>query len=122
MLHFCRYDLHLRPGRIRRRLTASRSLHGAGWLRSGWSPGRFAAMAITDDELQDIFTYHSPNDSQIPRYAAIRSAGLHLARAIVSCTHSCADQSAAIRKVREAVMTANAAIALEGEPPEGPNV
>jgi hypothetical protein len=77
-------------------------------------------MAFTDDELRDLFTYHSPNATQVPRYQEIRTAALQLARAIVDCTPPSADQSAAIRKVREAIMTANAAIALEGDPPEGP--
>lgn len=35
---------------------------------------------------------------------------------IVATTPACADQSAALRAVREAVMTANAAIALEDQP------
>jgi hypothetical protein len=37
-----------------------------------------------------------------------------LAEAILENTPQCADQQAALRHVREAVMTANAAVALEG--------
>jgi hypothetical protein len=62
-----------------------------------------------------VFTYHSPTPEQLPKYAAIREAGFKLAEAIIVNTPPSADQSAAIRKVREAVMTANAAISLEGK-------
>jgi len=67
---------------------------------------------MTQQELNNIFTYHSPQGDQPARYEKIREAGKHLAQAILDCTPSCADQTAAIRKVREAVMTSNAAIAI----------
>jgi hypothetical protein len=65
-----------------------------------------------DDELANLFTYHSPTDEDIPKYQQIRSSGLALARVIRDCCPVSADASAALRKVREAVMTANAAIAV----------
>lgn len=64
-------------------------------------------------EVENLFTYLKPTDEQIPRYEAIREAGKVLAFAILGNTPKSADQSAALRKVREAVMTANASIALE---------
>ena len=67
---------------------------------------------MTVEELDAMFTYHAPNDEQIAKYQAIRSAARSLAFVIVNNTPSCADQTAAIRKLREAVMTANAAIAI----------
>jgi hypothetical protein len=48
------------------------------------------------------------------RYETIRQAGRTFASVILTNTPSCADQEAAIRKVREAVYTANAAVACEG--------
>ena len=70
---------------------------------------------LTDPStLSDIFTYHPPKDGQVEAYAELRSAALTFAKAVVRLTPRCADQSTAIRKIREAVMTANAAIALEG--------
>ena len=66
-------------------------------------------------DLENIFTYHAPNEVQVKQYIAIRKAGLELVKAIVAFVPEGADQSAAIRKVREAVMTANAGIALEGK-------
>lgn len=66
------------------------------------------------DKLPEIFTYHAPKGDQPDRYIAIREKALELARVIVYNTPACADQTAAIRLLREAVMTANAAIALDG--------
>ena len=67
------------------------------------------------DDIQNWFTYHSPTEQTIPRFKSIREAGLALARTImINCPES-ADRSAAIRKVREAVMTANASIACCGK-------
>lgn len=69
---------------------------------------------IMQCQLDNWFTYHPPKDGDPARYAAIRAAGLGLAQAIVANTPPSADQSAAIRKAREAVMTANAALACGG--------
>jgi len=67
---------------------------------------------VTD--LEKVFTYQPPSPADVVAYKAIRDAALVLAKTIQDNTPVCADQSAAIRKVREAVMTANAARALGG--------
>ena len=67
---------------------------------------------MTKAEIDNIFSYHAPKAGQPERYLRIREAAKVLAQEIVACTPACADQTAAIRKVREAVMTANAAIAI----------
>jgi hypothetical protein len=67
-------------------------------------------------ELENIFTYHAPRPDQIPRYEAIRRSALSFAKLLIANTPICADQTAAIRKLRECVMTANASIALEKVP------
>jgi hypothetical protein len=64
-----------------------------------------------DDDLQNWFTYHPPGDDDIPKYKDIRDAGLSFARVIDKYCPNGADKSVAIRKVREAVMNANASIA-----------
>ena len=69
---------------------------------------------MTDEQLDDVFSYHAPKRQQPQQYEAIRAAAKAFARTLLANTPPCADQSAAIRKVREAVMTANASIALEG--------
>ncbi len=66
---------------------------------------------INTDEL---FVYHPPKGDQVERYQKIRAAAKEFAEVVLECTPSSADQSAAIRKLRECVMTANAAVALEG--------
>jgi hypothetical protein len=68
---------------------------------------------LTDAQIEDMFTYHD-DPAKIPAYAAINEAAKELARAIRDACPVCADASAAIRLVREARMTANAAIALDG--------
>lgn len=60
-------------------------------------------MPVTPQNVGDVFSYHAPEGDQLDRYAAIRRAA-----------HDFADQQAALRHVREAMMTANAAIALKG--------
>lgn len=65
-------------------------------------------------DLEHIFMYHAPGGDDVGRYQRLREAAKAFAQVIVDETPECADQSAAIRHVREAVMTANAAIALKG--------
>lgn len=69
---------------------------------------------MTEEDLDKWFTYHAPKPGQPEQYERIRSVAKMFARTIMENTPQCADQTAAIRKVREAVMTANAAIACEG--------
>lgn len=68
----------------------------------------------TSDDIETLFTYHAPNAEQIDALAAVRQSAKHLALVILAHAPPCADRSAAIRKLREAVMTANAAIVLDG--------
>jgi len=67
-----------------------------------------------NEKLDNIFSYHAPEGMQPSQYAAIREGAKAFARIIVGNTPQCADQTVAIRKVREAVMVANASIALKG--------
>ncbi len=62
-----------------------------------------------------LFTYHAPDEAQQQSYLRIRAAAQEFAGVILEETVVCGDQQAAIRKVREAVMTANAAVALKGK-------
>ena len=70
-------------------------------------------MPFTEEEIDDIFTYHSPKGNQQERYQSIREGARVFAKILVLNTQPSADQTAAIRKLRESVMTANASIALE---------
>ncbi len=62
-------------------------------------------------DIDNLFSYHPPKGDQTQRYERLRAAAKAFAEEIIRSTPSGADQTAAIRKVREAVMTANAAIA-----------
>jgi len=71
----------------------------------------------TQDDLNNYFTHHPPhNDMVIERYKRIRDAGKAFAEVLLAETPSCADQTVAVRRVREAVMIANSAIACHGDP------
>jgi hypothetical protein len=67
----------------------------------------------TKEQLSDIFTYHDDPEA-VPHYEAIRAKAKELAETIVEHTPVSADQTTAVRTLREAVMWANAAIALRG--------
>lgn len=67
----------------------------------------------TPTDISHMFRYHPPKPDQIGKYEELRSAAETFSLTILRLTPGCPDQTAAIRKVREAVMTANAAIALE---------
>lgn len=70
---------------------------------------------ITGADIDNWFSYHAPRGTQQERYELIRNKAKELALVIEMNTPTNADQTAAIRKLRECVMTANAAIAC-GEP------
>jgi hypothetical protein len=66
------------------------------------------------DKIDDLFSYHPPEPDQVARYEALRAGAKVFAHIVLANTPTSADQTAAIRKLRECVMTANAAIALKG--------
>ena len=71
-------------------------------------------MPFSEKQLDDIFVYHD-DPSKVEKYVAVREAAKAFAKVLVANTPPSADQTTAVRKVREAVMTANAAIALDGK-------
>ncbi len=68
---------------------------------------------MTQSEIDNLFSYHAPKGDQTDRYEMIRAKARELAMIICVSTPASADQTAAIRKLRECVMTANAAIACK---------
>jgi hypothetical protein len=64
------------------------------------------------EDLRSMFTYHAPKGDQTVRYSVIRDEAFKMAKTINENVPDCADKTAAIRKLRECVMTANAAIAI----------
>ena len=70
---------------------------------------------ITDEQLKHWFTYHPADVADAEAYERIRTAACYFAEVITANTPTCADQTVAVRKVREAVYTANAARACGGK-------
>lgn len=76
-------------------------------------PTKVQIMAISKADIENYFIYHNPVEGQQERYQLIRQAAKDLALTILINTAPSADQTAAIRKLRECVMTANQGIACE---------
>lgn len=70
---------------------------------------------ITQEQIDNWFSYHKPTDTQQAAYIAIRDAAKVFAAVLVDNSPACADQTVAIHKLREVVMTANASIACDGK-------
>lgn len=68
---------------------------------------------ITNENIDNVFSYHTPKESQPARYEAIRAAAKEFAKVVFANVPDCADRSTALRNIRESVMWANAAVALE---------
>lgn len=73
-------------------------------------------MGLTQEDIAEIFVYHD-KPAQAPKYIEIRNKAKELASLILDCTPESAEQTLAIRHVQQAVMFANAAIAIHA--PEG---
>lgn len=69
---------------------------------------------VEKGNLDEVFTYHSPTPEQQAKYSVLRYAAGDFAKVILDNVPACADRAAALRHVREAMMTANAAVALDG--------
>jgi hypothetical protein len=71
---------------------------------------------MSDDRLFETiekeFSYHTPTPEEVARMNEIRAAAKELVLVIARNVPACADRSAAFRKIREASVTANAAIVL----------
>jgi hypothetical protein len=61
--------------------------------------------------LDHLFTYHAPTPDQLVAYEKLRGDARSFARAINELVPDGPDKSAAVRLLRECLMTANAAIA-----------
>lgn len=64
-------------------------------------------------EILSSFHYHKPSDDQVQRISNVRGALKHAAELVILNTPEGADQTAALRKIHEAMMTANKAIVCE---------
>ena len=64
-------------------------------------------------DIENWFTYHSPTAEQGRRYVVIRDTAKVFAYCLLENCPQGADRTAAIRLLRQTVMTANQAIACE---------
>ena len=64
--------------------------------------------------IDQLFTYHPADPSTGQKFETLREAAKYFAKVIANNVPGGPDRTAAIRKVREAVMTANAGISLGG--------
>lgn len=71
-------------------------------------------QGVSRADISKWFEYHPPTQQQLPKYQAIRDGAKDLAFTILSNTPPGPDQTAAIRLLRDTVMTANQSIACEG--------
>lgn len=67
---------------------------------------------MTSEQIENIFTYHRPLNGQPERYEQIRVDAKVLAYTIQKCCPESREKSLAITNIQQAVMWANAAIAL----------
>jgi hypothetical protein len=74
-------------------------------------PGTLMSEA---EQLANWFSYHPPTAQQAESYERIRAAAKVFAEVLCRECPNSADRSAAVRKLREAVYTANASIACAG--------
>ncbi len=71
-------------------------------------------MSHAEFDPEYVFTHHAPTPEKLHHYDAIHAAAKQFAEVILANTPRGDDQAAALRLLREATMTANAAIALDG--------
>jgi hypothetical protein len=92
---------------------AQRDYNQCGTQAPGQGIGYGGRPKTTEEKLSDIFSYHD-DPSATPRHKAIRSTAKHFAEVIIENSPAGQDQSLALLYLRQAVMFANAAIALNG--------
>ncbi len=70
---------------------------------------------FTDPEIEDIFSYHAPTPEQRGIYEQINAAFQEAAKKIAPLLPAGPGKTVAIRRLSDARMAANAAVALEGK-------
>jgi hypothetical protein len=72
-------------------------------------------LSARDQEtIREVFSYKPANDYQIGQMNRVREKAREFAVLLLETCPRCPDRSVALRRVREAMMTANAAIVLDG--------
>ncbi len=71
-------------------------------------------MTHPEFDPEYVFSQHKATPENIAHYEAIHEGAKAFAKVLLAHTPACQDQLAALQLLREAAMTANAAIALGG--------
>ena len=75
---------------------------------------------MTQEQIENIFSYHKPFGDQAERYEVIRYKARCFAELLNDAVPDSPEKALAFRKLQECVMFANAAIAInEKEPVNG---
>lgn len=78
------------------------------------APPRQTYRAFDVAAIRDIFSYHAPTEEQRETYERINAAFIQLVLEVEPLLPDGPGKTAAIRKLADARMAANAAVALEG--------
>jgi hypothetical protein len=71
---------------------------------------------MTDEQIKQTFTYHAPVGDQLGRYESLREGARIFAELIQKSCPESREKSLALTNVQQAVMWANASIAINGTP------
>ncbi|HYP76485.1 MAG TPA: hypothetical protein VER12_11035 [Polyangiaceae bacterium] len=71
-------------------------------------------MSQDDFDPTYVFEHHSPTPEKLAHYQALHEGARVFAQVILQHSPASQDQAAALRLLREATMTACAAVALDG--------
>ena len=72
---------------------------------------------MTNEQIESLFTYHRPFGDQATRYERIRSAAIAMAGFIQGNCPESREKSLALTNLQQAIMWANAAIAINEKEP-----
>jgi hypothetical protein len=71
-------------------------------------------MADTDFDPEHVFSHHHATPEKLRQYDAIHEGAKTFAKVILANVPACTDRNAVLQLLREAAMTACAAISLDG--------
>ncbi|MEI9953622.1 MAG: hypothetical protein WDO74_32725 [Pseudomonadota bacterium] len=71
-------------------------------------------MTNSEFDPEYVFKHHPVTPEKLTQFDAIHAAARHFAEVILANTPEGADQRTSLRRLREAAMIANAAVALDG--------
>ncbi len=71
-------------------------------------------MSQNDFDPEYVFSHHHATPEKLAKYDAIHAGAKSFAEVLIANAPACADRAAALQLLREATMTACAAIALDG--------